>query len=137
MLEHDESQYPSLLKRVQSIFVDGLLILGLMFAMAAVLGDNESVPGAVKGLVVFGFWVLYEPLCVAYGCTLGNYVMGIRVRKATNESQNISLIQSFVRVIVKFLLGWVSFLSIHFNDHKRAMHDLASGSVMVEVDKKN
>ncbi|MES2558476.1 MAG: RDD family protein [Bacteroidota bacterium] len=128
----EDAHYPSLLKRVQSIFVDVLLLILVMFTIAGVLGDNEEIPGLVKGLMVYGFWVLYEPLCVAYGCTLGNYVMKIRVRRAGDETQRISLLNSFIRVIVKSLLGWISFLTIHFNNHKRAMHDLAAGSVVVE-----
>lgn len=130
----EASHYPSLLKRVQSIFIDALLLLTLMFVIYAAIGDNEHVSGLVRGLLLYGCCILYEPLCVAYGCTVGHYLMKIRVRKASDESQRISLGHSFLRVIVKSLLGWLSFVVIHFNEHKRAVHDMASGSVMIEVE---
>lgn len=127
------TQYPSLVKRVQSIFIDGMLLIILMFVIAGIFGDSEEIPGALRGLILYGMWLLYEPVCIAYGYTLGNYIMKIRVRKVTDMTKKISLPQSFLRLIVKSALGWLSFVSIHFNENKRAIHDLASGSVMIEV----
>jgi hypothetical protein len=33
---------------------------------------------------------------------------------------------------VKGFLGWLSFITINFNDEHRAIHDFASDSVMIE-----
>jgi uncharacterized RDD family membrane protein YckC len=129
-----DTNYPSLLKRVQSIFIDGCLLIIVMFTFAWIVGDNDTMPGWVKGLIFYGYWVLYEPICTAFaGATLGNFLIGIRVRKVNDRSQKISLLSAFIRVIVKSLFGWLSFISIHFNEQKRTLHDLASGSVMLEV----
>jgi hypothetical protein len=34
---------------------------------------------------------------------------------------------------VKVMLGWLSFLTIHTNTEKRAIHDLFIGSVMIKL----
>ena len=38
-----------------------------------------------------------------------------------------------IRYPVKLLLGWISFLTINSNPKRRAIHDLASGSVMIKI----
>lgn len=57
--------------------------------------------------------------------------MGIRVRKISNTNKKINIGQAYLRFIAKTLLGWISFFTINSNAERRAMHDLASGSVMV------
>jgi hypothetical protein len=66
------------------------------------------------------------------GFTIGNYLKGIRVRKVSNTSNRINFIQAFFRYVLKISLGWISFLTIHSNNQKRAIHDLAVGSVMIK-----
>lgn len=66
------------------------------------------------------------------GSTLGNYLMKIKVRDNLNTIKRINLLQSYIRFVLKFLLGWVSFLTIHGNKQRRAIHDFAAGSVMIE-----
>lgn len=126
-------EYPSLVTRIQSNFIDGVLLLGFMFIFASLVGDSEFMPGWTKALLFVLVWVLYEPLCAAYGVTLGNYLMGIRVRNVNDYSQKISLPYAFVRVFVKGFLGIYSFVSVHFNPRRRALHDLAAKSIMLEV----
>ena len=70
---------------------------------------------------------------MAMGCTLGNYIKGIRVRKAADSTKRISFLQAIVRYPVKLTLGWLSFLTIHTNTKRRAIHDMASGSVMIKL----
>lgn len=126
-------EYPSLVTRIQSNFIDGGLLLGFMFTFASMVGDSESMPGWTKALLFVAVWILYEPLCTAYGATLGNYLMGIRVRNVNDYSQKISLPYAFVRVFVKGFFGIYSFVSVHFNPRRRALHDLAANSIMLEV----
>jgi uncharacterized RDD family membrane protein YckC len=65
------------------------------------------------------------------GATLGNYIKGIRVRQNGTVTQRINFFQAFIRYVFKMLLGWVSFLTIHSNPQKRAIHDIVAGSVMI------
>ena len=126
--------YPSIVKRIQSTFIDALLIVALMFATAKILDQFKEVPNWVKIVLFFGMWGIYEPVCVAYACTIGNYFMNIRVRKFANTFQRINLFEAFVRYIFKTGLGWLSFLTVHTNKERRAIHDMVAGSVMIELE---
>jgi uncharacterized RDD family membrane protein YckC len=127
--------YPSLSNRIQSAFIDAVLIIVLMFIATTVLDKFENAPDWIRIVLFFGLWAVYEPLCTTLGCTLGNYMKGIRVRRYTNESKRINFFAAFVRYCIKMLLGWISFLSIHFNPERRAIHDYVVGSVMVKFQK--
>jgi uncharacterized RDD family membrane protein YckC len=127
--------YPSLSDRIQSAFIDAVLIIVLMFIATTVLDKYENAPDWIRIVLFFGLWAVYEPLCTSLGCTLGNYMKGIRVRRYTNESKRINFFAAFVRYCIKMLLGWISFISIHFNPERRALHDFVVGSVMVKFQK--
>ena len=73
----------------------------------------------------------YEPFLTSYSRTIGQRLMNIRVRRHGNPNERISLFNAYLRCFIKDLLGWISFISIHFNSERRAIHDLASGSVMI------
>lgn len=130
-----ERRYPDLKTRVQSMFIDGILLLLMMFAAAWVfdkIGIAEENEGWIKALVFVSIWAVYEPLSMTLGCTLGNYLMKIRVRDKGDPAKRINILQAYVRLIIKMLLGWLSFLTIHFNEERRAMHDLAANTIMIE-----
>ena len=127
--------YPSLSDRIQSAFIDAVLIVVLMFMATALLDKYENAPDWIRIVLFFGLWAVYEPLCTTLGCTAGNYMKGIRVRRYNNESNRINFFAAFVRYCVKILLGWISFITIHFNPERRAIHDYVAGSVMVKFQK--
>ena len=79
-----------------------------------------------------GLFIAYEPLCLVFGCTLGNYLKGIRVRKASDTTKRINIFQAIIRYPIKLGLGWILFLTINSNPKRRAIHDLTSGSVMIK-----
>lgn len=125
--------YPLLGDRIQSTFIDMLFIVFCMFILAAVLDRYEQIPDGVRAGLFIGLWVLYEPLCTSLGATIGNSIKGIRVRRVGNTSKRILFPLAVVRYALKVLLGWVSFLTIHSNKERRAIHDFASGSVMIKI----
>ena len=127
-------QYPYLSARVQSSFIDALVIIVLMFVFSAVLDKFEDPPDWIRIAMFFGIWAVYEPLCTTLGATIGNMVKGIRVRRRNDPSKRINFFQAFIRYIFKMLLGWVSFLTIHSNTERRAIHDIIAGSVVVNLD---
>ena len=127
--------YPSLSDRVQSSFIDVVLIIILMFVASSLLDKYENAPDWIRIALFFGLWAVYEPLCTTLGCTLGNYMKGIRVRRYTNESKRINFFAALVRYFVKVLLGWISFITIHFSPERRAIHDFVVSSVMVKFEK--
>src|SRR5689334_11348327 len=95
--EEDIEKYPSLLTRVQSIFVDIIFILVMMFIAGWIIDKFEATPDWIRAVLFIGLWFVYEPLAMTFGCTLGNYLTGIRVRKYSDETKTINLFQSYIR----------------------------------------
>ena len=126
-------KYPQILDRIQSSIIDALLVVILMFVFASILERYENVPDWVRITMFVSIIIVYEPLCMTLGFTLGNYIKGIRVRKNWNTTKRINIFQAIIRYPVKILLGWISFLTIGADPKRRAIHDLVSGSVMIKL----
>jgi uncharacterized RDD family membrane protein YckC len=127
-----KEEYPELKDRIQSTFIDMLLVMGLMFVFASVLDKFENVPDWLRIVLFVFLFVAYEPLCISLGFTVGNYVKGIRVKQESDSTRRINIFQALIRYVLKITLGWVSFLTIHSNPKRQALHDLAVGSVMIK-----
>jgi uncharacterized RDD family membrane protein YckC len=126
-----KTEYPFLSDRVQSTFIDTIFIVVLMFIFASWLNRYDNAPDWIRIALFFGLWAVYEPLATSLGGTIGNYLKGIRVRKFGATEKKINFFEAFLRYLLKISLGWISFLTIHSNKEKRAIHDLAAGSVMI------
>lgn len=126
-------KYPQLTERIQSTFIDTFLIIVLMFVFASILDRFDKVPDWVRITMFAGLFIAYEPFCMTFGSTLGNYIKGIRVRKNADPTKRINIFQAIIRYPIKVILGWISFLTINSNPKRRAIHDLASGSVMIKL----
>lgn len=123
-------EYPSLLRRYFSSFLDGLVILSVLILSAYIFDSETQMAINIRvGLILFMFFV-YEPIFTAYFCTLGQQVTGIRVRTLHGKA-NISLIQAYIRIVLKLFLGLISFFTIPFSRNKRAIHDMAVGSLVI------
>src|SRR5688572_8669665 len=123
------AEYPTLSERVQSTFIDTVFIIALMFVFASVLERYENAPDWIRIALFFSIWGVYEPVCTSLGFTLGNYFKNIRVRRVSDISRKVNILQALIRYILKGLLGWISFLSMHLNPQRRAIHDFAAGSI--------
>ena len=55
-----------------------------MFLFANILDKFENAPDWVR-IILFAGLFAYEPLCMALGCTLGNYLERIRVGEAQQD----------------------------------------------------
>jgi uncharacterized RDD family membrane protein YckC len=126
----EQVEYPYIGDRVQSTFIDFIFIMVVIFSCSALMNNFDDVPGWVRASL-FGIWILYEPFCTSRGFTLGNYIKGIRVRRSDNITERIAFFPALIRFIVKCLLGWVSFLTVHGNKQRRAMHDMVASSVVI------
>lgn len=124
-------KYPTLLKHVQSNYIDRVITYGLiwLFISAAIRVDSESL--ALKAIAVL-LALSYEPLLVTFGRTVGQMVMGIKVKQLSMD-ERVPLLNAFARFWLRMVLGWCTFLTIHTNPERRAMHDLATGAVVVEL----
>jgi uncharacterized RDD family membrane protein YckC len=125
-----EIQYPSILRRYFSTFIDGLFIVGMLVLWSYILDAENSTATNIRiGIILFMFFV-YEPIFTAYFCTLGQKLTGIRIRNFSSGNR-ISIIQAYLRIIVKIFLGIFSFFTIPFTRNKRAIHDFAVGSLVI------
>ena len=130
-------QRPSLTSRFQSTMVDNFLLILLLFFLSNITQAHEEMARWLKGLILLGPFAVYEPLAAALGGTIGNRIFGIGVRKYGDENNKINIFQAYIRFIVKILLGIISFLTVNSNPEKRAIHDFASGSIMVKLEKRS
>jgi uncharacterized RDD family membrane protein YckC len=126
-------KYPELKKRVQSTMIDTVSIVFLSLVFANIFDKFDYVLVDVRIIIFMGIIFGYEPLCTTFGATLGNYLTGIRVRKNTDSTKRINIVQAFIRYPFKLALSWVSFLTVSTNAKRRAIHDIVSGSVMIKL----
>lgn len=125
-------KYPSLLDRTKCITIDTIIVIGIMFAFTEILHFFDEVDNWVK-MVMFVLILMYEPLFTTFGATIGQDKMEIRVRKASDESKKINIIQAIIRFVFKYFLGWLSFVTLFTNKKKRAIHDIISGSIVIRA----
>ena len=126
---------PSLLLRMKSMMIDSLAIIALMYLASVLLNSFEVESGKTRGIFL-GLIFLYEPILVTLGSTIGQKIMGLKVRKYSrflkgNEKRNLNIIDSLMRYSCKLLLGWVSLLTVHSDQYGQAIHDKFGDSVMV------
>lgn len=123
-------QFPNLFRRYLASLIDVIaviVIVGFIGQLPAASSEN------ISGIVVFFLViVLYEPLLTAFACTIGQLTMRIRVRNCKDQKR-IGFPRAVLRTLVKYCLGAISFLSMPAQKQKRAMHDLAAGTLVLNV----
>ena len=122
---------PSIKTRYISTQIDVILILLATFGIAAILDKFDIVPNSLRGILFLFIVILYEPILISFGCTFGQLMTNIRVRKFKDPESKIYLHIALIRLLIKWLLGVISFIMISFNINRRAIHDYASGSIMI------
>ncbi len=123
-----EPEYPSLVRRYLVTFLDGSFVFGLFLLLIYAFPGSELAWLRV-GIIATTI-LLYEPVFTSRSCTLGQKLLGVRVRRS-DDLYPISILQAYARLVVKILLGWISFLSLGFDRERRAIHDYAVGSVVI------
>lgn len=122
-------EYPTILRRYLSSFIDGCFIVLSVILVPYVIGDEENTLN-VRIILAVIFLFVYEPLLTSRLCTLGQRITGIRIRKFVNH-ERLSFPGALLRFMIKGLLGIISFFSIIFSKDKRAIHDYASDSIVI------
>jgi uncharacterized RDD family membrane protein YckC len=121
--------YPSILRRYLSSVIDGVVILGLMYAFVKspfFHPENSDFP--VWVLLLFG--ICFEPFLTAFACTPGQFVMNLRVR-SLETLRRPSLFVTAWRWLVKMLLGAISIIFIPSQKQRRGLHDLAASTIVL------
>ena len=124
-------ELPTIKTRYISTFIDLLIIFLASFGLAELFDAIGEVADYLRALGFALIVVMYEPILVTFGCTIGQLIMSIRVRRFKNPEKKITIIAALQRIVMKALLGWISFIMIIFNRHKRAIHDYVSGSIVI------
>lgn len=122
--------YPTIMRRYMSTFIDGMLILGIFILSSYVFSEDTDFVRTLRIGIILIVVFVYEPLCTSMFCTLGQKLMGIRVRTVSRLAK-ISLVQAYLKIVVKIFFGFISIFSIIFSKRKRAIHDFVSGSIVV------
>jgi uncharacterized RDD family membrane protein YckC len=125
-----EINYPSIIRRYFSTFIDGLFAIGIFIIASYILDTEKSAATKIRISIILFVFFVYEPIFTSYFCTLGQRITGIRIRRFSTGNR-ISLIRAYLRIIVKIFLGVISFFSIPFTKNKRAIHDFAAGTLVI------
>jgi len=136
---HDYEK-PSLLARIQASCIDLLFLLISIVCFSLTLASMGTIPNWVR-MAGIGAILLYEPLLTTYACTIGQKLMRIRVLDyntlyGQGNEKKLALPMSVWRFMMKSMMGWLSFITIHLNAERRAIHDFAASSVMIRVGRK-
>jgi uncharacterized RDD family membrane protein YckC len=126
-----EPAYARFLQRLLALIIYSIILLLILFAAlmiaTAVRSDNLARP---LGFAVAAFWLLYEPLFVAFaGGTLGHIMSNLRVVDDRTHG-NVSVRKAVARSIIKGVLGWVSFVTMLTTRRSQAVHDLLTRSTV-------
>jgi uncharacterized RDD family membrane protein YckC len=122
--------FPPLWKRIGAYVIDLYFIFMLAYVLIILL--PEPIADRFR-LAIFGLAVLYEPICnTTLGYTFGSFIFKFRVRDSADTDKKLPFHRALMRFIVKALLGWISFLTIHSDDMRRAIHDRVAGSVVID-----
>ena len=126
----DKSAYARFTRRLQGVLIDSIIFMLILAAslITAVSFRSDNV-GRILGITVVAAWLLYEPLLVSMtGGTIGHYLCNLRV--VDDRGGNISFVKAVVRVAIKSLLGWYSFIAMAITSRHQAVHDYLTRSTV-------
>jgi uncharacterized RDD family membrane protein YckC len=126
----DKHAYARFSRRVQGVLIDSIVFMLILAAslIIAVSLKSDSV-GRILGITVVVTWLLYEPLLVSMtGGTIGHYVCNLRV--VDDRGGNVGFLKAVVRVVIKSLLGWYSFIAMALTSRHQAVHDFLTRSTV-------
>ncbi len=117
-------------KRIGSYFIDLILLVLLNFPLAMLTTKFEAYLPKNYLLVFLPVWALYFFLMEwLLDGTVGKKICAITI-VADADEKSVGVLQYFIRAIIKLIpiLGVVMF----FNDKRKGLHDLVSGTIVVE-----
>jgi len=125
-------EYPSIARRYLATFIDVVFVLFAIIAVSYIFQQDHELAHFVRIGLMLTMFFIYEPLCTSRLCTIGQKIMGVRIRKM-DSFEKISILSAYGRIIVKILFGIFSFFTIPLNENKRAIHDFVVGSVVIDI----
>jgi len=122
---------PTIKTRYFSMLIDICVIVVVAIGASYFFEAIGEVPDYLRVIVFIIVFILYEPILVTLGSTVGQYFLNIRVRRFKDPGKRVLFHLLLLRLTVKALLGWISFITVTFNINRRAIHDIASGSIVI------
>ena len=133
VVHEQSSEYPSVFRRYIGTLVDLLIVLILFIIVAKSGLISYFFP--YGNLLIIPI-VLYEPICTSRFCTLGQFVMGYRVRTLLGH-ERIDVFCAVWRYFIKCGLGAISMITIPARADRRGIHDLVSTTIVIKHKPKN
>jgi uncharacterized RDD family membrane protein YckC len=119
----DAPLYASIPRRIQAVMLDSVLLVVLLIIGTSVAEMlSPGVARWINRLMILTI-LLYEPLLVsAWGGTLGHRMLNLRV--VGGDGERLSFPLALARVLIKALLGLLSFAMMAVTRRHQALHDL-------------
>ena len=125
--------YATLQSRIKAAVIDGIILIVLMYSTTEILKYFEDVPSSLRMYLFILFFIFYEPILVSiFGSTAGHYYSDIKVKRANNMNKNMIFPLALLRFILKYVLGWLSLLTVTSTEKRQAIHDKVVNSVVIE-----
>jgi uncharacterized RDD family membrane protein YckC len=126
----DTHAYARFTRRLQAVLVDTiifmLILAGALIVAVSLKSDNVA---RILGFTVVAAWLLYEPVLVSMtGGTIGHQMYNLRV--VDDRGGNVSFVKAVVRVVIKAVLSWYSFITMAMTSRHQAVHDLLTHSTV-------
>ena len=120
--------YASLFRRIVATLVDiGVVVLTIYFVQQRLVDEAALVKIMLAAAVV----ILYEPLLTVCACTIGQLVMGTRVRHSETRKR-ISSRMAYARFAAKYA-GTLAGARHSRRKDLRMNHDLVADTVVVNA----
>ncbi len=126
--------YPLVSDRYKVVLVDAIVLIFIAIGFSYVLDSMGNVPEWVK-IMFLSLCFLYEPLSISFfKGTVGHWLGNLKVVKNQDEHSKMPVWQSLLRTVVKYILGIYSLFTISTKNRGRAVHDMATGSIVLFTD---
>ena len=127
----DVVTYPRLLRRVQAVLIDSLVIV-IIFYFCVITGAYLDLENPVlKTIYMFAPSVSIEPVMIAMtGSSIGHHFIGLKVRHI-NSDKNINIFLAYIRFSLKFLFGIPSLIFVLTTRKHQAVHDMLTKAIVI------
>jgi len=130
-----QKKYARLPDRVKAAVIDSIVIVAAMYLTSEIFALFEHVPNSIRISAAILLSILYDPIFTSsFGGTIGHSKSKIEVKRESDTTKNISFPLALIRFLLKATLGWLSLLTVTGNEKRKAIHDLAVNSVVLETE---
>ncbi len=130
-MREEVAGYPALYLRIKAMCIDSVVLVLLFFLLVFLVSTFNIANTAVRAVVMFGPVVLLEPVMIwLTGGSIGHHLSRIKVIDKVSGG-NLFILKAITRVLVKYLLGFYSVVTMFLTQRRQSLHDVVSGSVVV------